>query len=893
VTRSIFIVLFIVINITLRAQQPVEEVHVQEIFRKTLLSKALKTIQDKYSLKIAYDPSLVQNIIVDLRLNDLGILQSLERLTEGTPVKAQQVGNNFIIVPRPKVSDESIPGKTNISLSGKVIDHSTEETLPQATIWVHGTNITTTTNNDGHFTLFAIPHDTCTLEVRYLGYITQAVRIKDLDTSREFSIHLKSDTQILNEVVVLDEYNQAVHTEDIPGAFVFNPKALHTLPSLGEQDMSRTMQLLPGVTATDESSSGMIIRGSHASYNLTLLDGMTIYQQDHFFGSFSIINADIIKDVRVHKGMFDPRYGGRVSGVIDITTKNGNSVKPAFNAKLNMINGKATVEIPIAKKWSLFAGARRSFTDVVQSKLFDNLFAIARTYNDQIDIFRFVEPLGRQVTPQYYFFDTNTKLSFRPSSRDILSLSLYISRDRMDIRDSTSLGSDNDTFIVDSDEVTRWGNNGASLRWARQWSDTYYTNIRISDSKFFRKYNYQHEIVLDSGQSTYAFNFKNSINDLSYTVDNEWKPRNTLSVDWGLSGTRQETDVHIQDRYTSDIVSPDEIPEDTNITENEYSWLHSLYGGITVSPASRLTTSAGARMVYYYNQRGQVYFEPRLTASYKLTGQLNLKTGYGRSHQFITQLFYPSRTGSISGINENFWILSRPGDVSAPVISSDHVSAGATLRSKQFAYDAEVYYKTSEGVIIDENLNSGNTTIYGLDIMVQKTSGIHKGWIAYSLAHATQTHPYILQGARAPSWQDQRHELKVIDMLMLRNWNLSSTLIFGSGKPYPKYTVRYHRNEDGVINDYDLLLDYSNQSRLPVYFRIDFAASYSIRLKNSREIEMGLSIHNITDHKNIKTRKIDTTRLDEAKLTNTEVPATYMDIVLLGFAPTLSVNVSL
>jgi ferric enterobactin receptor len=105
--------------------------------------------------------------------------------------------------------------------------------------------------------------------------------------------------------------------------------------------------------------------------------------------------------------------------------------------------------------------------------------------------------------------------------------------------------------------------------------------------------------------------------------------------------------------------------------------------------------------------------------------------------------------------------------------------------------------------------------------------------------------------------------------------------------------VRYHRNEDGVINDYDLLLDYSNQSRLPVYFRIDFAASYSIRLKNSREIEMGLSIHNITDHKNIKTRKIDTTRLDEAKLTNTEVPATYMDIVLLGFAPTLSVNVSL
>jgi ferric enterobactin receptor len=890
VTRSIFTVLFICVTLILQAQQPAGEVRIHETFRKTPLSKALKTLQDKYSLKIAYDPLLVQNIVVVLELNDLNVLQSLERLTEGTALTAQQVGSNFVIIPRPKMSVENIPVNANVRLSGKVIDSSTGETLPQASIRVRGTDIATTTNNDGYFTLLAIPQDTCSLEVRYLGYISQTVYVKDITPPREFSIRLKSDAQILNEVVVLDEYNQAVHIEDIPGVAVFNPKALNTLPSLGEQDMSRTMQLMPGVTATDESSSGMVIRGSHSSYNLTLLDGMTIFQQDHFFGSFSIINADIIKDVRVDKGMFDARYGGRASGVIDITTKNGNTVRPAFTMKLNMINAKTTIEIPIAKKWSLFAGARRSFTDVVQSKLFNNLFAIARSYNDQIDFFGVS---GREITPQYYFFDTNTKLSFRPSGRDILSLSFYVSRDKMDISDSTSLGSTNDTFIVDSDEVTRWGNNGLSLRWGRQWNDAYYTNIRISDSKFFRRYNYQHEIVLDSAQQTYALNIQNSINDFSYAIDNEWKLRNSLSVDWGLSGTRQETDVHIQDRYMVEPAAPDEIPEDSNVTENTYSWLHSLYGSITFSPVNRLTTSAGARMVYYRNQRGEVYIEPRLTARYKLTDRLNLKTAYGRSHQFITQLFYSSKTGSISGINENFWILSRPGDVSAPVISSDHISAGATLRSKQFVYDAEVYYKLSQGVIIDEDLNSGNTDIYGLDILIQKTSGIHKGWIAYSLAHATQTHPYILQGVSAPSWQDQRHELKVVDMLMLGNWSLSSTLIFGSGKPYPKYTVRYHRNEDGLINDYDLLLDYTNQSRQPAYFRIDFAASYSIQLKNAREIEMGLSIHNITDHKNIKTRRIDTDRLDEAKLTYTEVPATYNDIVLPGFTPTLSVSVSL
>jgi ferric enterobactin receptor len=890
VTRSIFTVLFTSIILTLQAQQPAAEVRIHEVFRKTPLSKALKTIQEKYSLNIGYDPALVQNIVVALQLSDLSVLQSLERLTEGTPVTAQQVGNNFIIVPRPKVN-ETIVEKTNIRFSGKVIDQSTGETLPQATIRVHGTSLTTTTNNDGHFTILTIPQDTSSLEIRYLGYITQRVRVKDIDTSREFSIGLKSDTQILNEVVVLDEYNQAVHIEEQPGVAMFNPKALTTLPTLGEQDISRTMQLLPGVTATDESSSGMVIRGSHPSYNLTLLDGMTIYQQDHLFGSFSIINADIVKEVQVHKGMFDARYGSRVSGVIDITTKNGNAVKPSFNVKLNMINAKATVEIPISKKWSLFAGARRSFTDVARTHLFNTLFSVARTYNDQIEYFRLIEGLDKETKPKYYFFDINTKLSFRPSSRDILSLSVYTSRDKMYIADSSLIGDDVDNYILDRSETTRWGNNGLSFRWARQWNDTYYSTVRISDSKFFRRYNYQQALILDSMRNDFVLDSKNSIHDLTYAADNEWKLRDALSVRWGLSGTRQETDT---DTYHKLIYPDDTPPENSRETQQEYSWLHSLYGSILLSPTKRLTTSAGARMVYYYNQTGALYIEPRFTAQYKLSERLNLKTGYGRSNQFITQLFYPSsNTASISGMSENFWMLSRPGDASAPVISGDHVSAGATMRSKQLVYDAEIYYKVNRGVIIDEYLNSGNTTMYGLDIMVQKTSGIHKRWIAYSLSRATQTHPYILNGDRAPSWQDQRHELKVVDMMMLGNWNISSALIFGSGKPYPKYTVRYLRDDNGWINDYQLLLDYTNQSRLPAYFRIDIAASYSIRFKNSRQIEMGLSIHNITDHNNIKTRKIDRSRLDEAKFSNTELPPTYSDVVLLGFSPTLSVSVTL
>jgi hypothetical protein len=176
--------------------------------------------------------------------------------------------------------------------------------------------------------------------------------------------------------------------------------------------------------------------------------------------------------------------------------------------------------------------------------------------------------------------------------------------------------------------------------------------------------------------------------------------------------------------------------------------------------------------------------------------------------------------------------------------------------------------------------------------MVQKTSGIHKGWIAYTLSKATQKHPDIENENDSPSWQDQRHELKIVDMLMLGDWNLSSTLIFGSGKPYPKYIVTYMRDESDVITGYETHLDYSNQSRLPVYFIIDLAASYTVRLKKSGEIQFGLSIHNVTNNQNIKTRKLDTSKLNEAAFFNTEIPATYTDVVLLGFTPTFSMGFS-
>lgn len=894
-TRIFIVLIFFLSTLTLlHAQQsPADPLRVNEVFHRAPLSKALKTIQTKYNVRIAYDNALVQNVVVDLVLTDLTVRESLERLLRGTSLVVNAVGENFVIVPAAPEKAMLPMQQSTLKLSGVVLDEASNETLPNAVIRISGTNLAVTSNDDGHFTILQVPGDTCTVDISYMGYITQSIRVADIPEPGQMRIRMKSDTKILNEVVLVDEYNQAIQIQPTPGAFAFNPRSLSTLPSLGEQDLSRTMQLMPGVTATDESSSGMVIRGMHSSTNLVTLDGMTIYQQDHCFGAFSIINADIVKDVRVQKGMFDAKYGGRSSGVVDITAKNGNTVRPGFNVKLNSMNVKAIAEVPLGKKWSVFMGARRSITDVVQSPLFKDLFSIARQSNDQIQLFQIDQAFGGTgAEPSYAFYDTYGKITFRASTRDVVSLSLYTSRDQMKIDDDISYQTDPENFFkLNDQEYTRWGNYGASLRWGRQWGDKFYTNVRISDSKFFRRYDYDQGVELPEMMSNYQLLIENNISDLSFAYENEWLYRDNVTFELGYNGVRQNTLIKVNDLYEFSGDFEVEEPEDVGMSEKDDSWLHTVYASATITLTDKLTATAGARLNHYYNQEGTSHIEPRISVQYKWNESFNLKGAYGRSNQFVSQLVYYSPTGSVSGLAENVWRLADPVN-GAPVPDTDHFTAGATVKSKSLVYDAEVYYKTSAGVLIDEDYNGGDAEVYGVDLMVQKTTGIHKGWIAYTLARGTQSHPMMFNGKAVPSWQDQRHELKVVNMLALGSWNLSSTIIYGSGKPYPKYTVIWNYDEYGIIDDYDTQLDYSNQSRLPAYFKIDLAASYRTIIKERVDLEVGLSINNVTNHENIKTRRLDTAALDEAVFSNVEVPATYRDVKLLGFMPSLFVSVT-
>lgn len=405
--------------------QSLEEISINEVFDNEPLDKVFKTLRKEYRIKMAYDDELIKGIYITDRLEDLSVDQTLQRILGATPLNHLLINNKVIIVPQVESAETDVqPRRYDFNLSGVIRDESTGETLPNAIIRVLGTKKGAVSNMDGFFTILGVPYDTSTISIDYLGYVTKMIKLTPGLDLTNLSFGLQNDVRMLEDVTITDHYNQTLEVTEKVSKVSFNPKSVTSLPSLGELDLFKTMQLMPGISGENESSANLIIRGSLPSQNLVLLDGFTVYHLDHFFGLFSALNPDVVKDVQIYKGGFESKYGGRVAGVVDITGKSGNTKKHTFNLGANLISVRGTLEMPIGEKFNMLISLRRAFTDVVQSGLYNKLFNIVRRNDEQIT--RPVDdPRFDEIEPDFFFTDFNSKFSFRPSEKDILALSIY------------------------------------------------------------------------------------------------------------------------------------------------------------------------------------------------------------------------------------------------------------------------------------------------------------------------------------------------------------------------------------------------------------------------------------------------------------------------------------
>ena len=896
---QLLVLLAALISFNLLAQESkIEDTPVTESFFGFNVNMILEKLADKYDFQLDYEKDLFSNNPLQaLTFRNLAISEVLESILTGREVHYTFIKNKILVIRREGEPLEIIyePTRFNFTLSGKITEKGTGETLPNAVVLVKGTEKGAVTNIDGFFTLLKVPTDTSTLMVRYIGFETTEFKLNPDMPDNQLLMEINSISNQLDEVVITSTQERMMKvTEDISKISV-SPEQLAKLPGLGEKDIFRSLQLLPGVSGTNESSSGLYVRGGTPDQNLNLLDGFTVYHIDHFYGFFSAFNANAIKDVQLYKGGFESKYGGRISSVVDLTGKTGNTRKFSGRAGLSAISANLALEIPFAKsKGSIFFAGRRSYTDIIQSGLYNKVF----------DLFN--QESGSQVTqqgfggrrgggrfaqtetkPSFFFHDINGKISYRPSVKDMIAISIYNGADNLDNSremNSNNLGfgagqGGNTGFNSSTNDLTVWGNWGTSLKWGRQWSDKWYTNSVLAYSNYFsdRDLLNSTEIIREDSVTTRIQGTveNNDLKDITLKFDNEVLLNSSNQLEFGVQVTANDISYDLSRNDTIQILER----KDQGIT-------YALYAQDRWTPFKNLTLIPGLR-TSYFDVTEELYFEPRLSASYILSSKLSIKAAWGKYYQFATRIIRED----LSQGSRDFWLLANGEN--NPVSSSTHYIAGIGYETDRFLFDVEAYYKNLTGLTeytlrfpgprgrgeLDELFYQGTGYAKGIEFLAQKKAGKYTGWISYTLGQVMYDFPELAEDPY-PALHDQTHELKIVNSLSLGRWDLSATWVYATGKPYTSPVGTYDVTLlDGNTHTY-VSIGEKNALRLPDYHRMDISASYNFFLGKAKT-QVGLSIFNLYDHTNIWYKNYE---IIEGDMVET-------DVTYLGVTPNVFFNI--
>ena len=777
---------------------------------------------------------------------------------------------------------------SQILVTGIVKDEDSGETLPFATVAVKGSHKGSATNLDGHFTLLSVPTDTSTLVVSYVGYEIKEVRLSKAMLAGKIIVKLKATSAALQEVVITDKANKFLNVTSGVSHATMAAKQLSLLPSIGEVDIFRSLQLLPGVSGTNENSSGLFVRGGTPDQNLVLLDGITVYKVDHFFGFFSAFNANAIKDVQLYKGAFPAKYGGRISSVVDLTGKTGNFDKTRGEFGLNLISANAVLEVPISPKLSFLFAGRRSYTDVLQSGVYKKITGNLLNEDPFPGLPNLVNTKVNVVEPTFYFYDWNSKITYKPNDKDLFTISFYQGKDFLDKSRNFTRTIERQVgnpilILGDIKENTNWGNRGVSGKWSRQWNPKFYSHALLATSEYFSTYHRKGylDITIPAQDSTLSsaqqFTYEdNKVSDLAARMDNEWLLSSTHKIDFGFSFTH--SGIHYEN-IRNDTLLILEKKQNTNYT--------AFYVSDTWQPHSKISLTGGIRATYYQLTDDYLY-APRLSASFKVTDQLKLKGAFGRHFQFVNQITNENTTEG----SRDFWLLADGEQVE--VSSATHYIGGLSYENNGWLFDTESYYKdlrglsefslrfrTGANIDLTQLFYKGNGIAKGIEFLAQKKSGDYTGWASYTLGRVTYYFPELNNGQKFPALHDQRHEFKMVHSYQIAEWNFAATFVYGSGKPFSEPAGKYSLELlDGKEPNY-ISVGPKNGSRLPAYHRLDISVHHFFPLGKTMKGDLGLSVFNLYNRVNIWYKEYDFS----------QQPVLVTEVRYLGITPNVSLSI--
>jgi ferric enterobactin receptor len=844
------------------------------------LSEVLTGISENCGVRLAFDHDLASDIPVTLRLTDADADNALSLTLQNTPLWFIIINEVYVIKLREELPEEIVshePETVEIRIGGLVREAETREHLPYAGIQIEGTHRGTSANSDGFFTLITEYDDSITLIVSYIGYNPEKIVIHPADKDEFLVVEMERRSDMLEAVEIVGQpHREIIQVLTESGRLAMNASRMQEIPSLNGLDVAAPLQILPGIDGTTERASGLSIRKSEPDKNLVIYDGFPIYHIDHFFGMFTAFNSKAIKDIRVHKSVSDASLGGRTGGVIEITGKSGDMSGVSVDTGIDLLSGNFFTGLPVGRNSSVVITARRSFTDFLRTRLYHSLFnKISYDFENTGN-----QPPGfMEAGPDesvYYFYDYTGKYTYKPTDKDVISLSAYRGYDRMDFERRVA-GSK-------SNEESDWGNRGSSIRWARKWSEIFYSNILAGYSDYHLYF--MHSDSLSRPHITPSeyisvdrkFELDNAVSDIIFNLNNQVRVNNSNRIDFGLAYNDLNTNFADIYRYmASRSTLADTIRKETAAGSVTAFYLQNNYlnGRLGIF-------NIGIRLTAY---RGDFYYEPRVAATYHLPGHISIKMSYAKNNQFINRILVFEE-----GHPRFLWALSDGKGL--PVVESREFSGGLLWNPSPFLLvDAEVYSRKSTGMTAVQNrifstsggsglrmvrtyYNYSNETT-GMDLLVKTGQDPLQLWLAYTYSVSTDESPIINNGTGYPSVSDQTHELKLLGVLSIEDWVVSSSFVFGSGKPWdrPLLAERLHPHPDYM----------KNSERLPPYHRLDLGISRTIRL-GRYSLNTGINIFNLYNQSNIISRPYSLNEEPVRSVLQENSPFVFNEISGRGFA---------
>jgi hypothetical protein len=699
--------------------------------------------------------------------------------------------------------------QNKVTISGYVKDARNGELLIGATVRVKDAKIGARTNAYGFYSI-SLPKGKYTILTSYVGYDNYSKDV-DIQLDTKLEIELKQSSKTTQEVVVTSQKEDNNITEIEMSTIKVEMAEIKKIPALlGEVDVIRSIQLLPGVSTVGEGATGFNVRGGSIDQNLILLDEAPIYNSSHLFGFFSVFNPDAVKDVKLVKGGIPAEYGGRLSSILDVRLKEGDNKEFDVTGGIGLIFSRLSVEGPIVKdKGSFIIAARRSYIDVLAKPFLS----------------------GDLKDAQFNFYDLTLKANYSVSDNDKLYLSAYFGRD-----------------VFGAGFKFNWGNYTTTLRWNHLFSDKLFLNSTffVSDYDYSLQFGNTNDDVFrnDSRIQNYSFKpdftfYLNPDNTMKFggqTTFFKFTPGLGTFSSQGLTNN-----ISLQNRYG--LESAIYLDNEQKLTDDltiQYGLRLSSFQYMGSGTAYEFNdTTAGLRRTPVSQKDYGLYdvissymnLEPRFSANYLIDGESSIKLSYNRMSQYLHLV---SNTTASTPLD--VWT---PTTNNIPPEIADQVALGYFKNFNDNEYEAsiETYYKQSTGQVdyinganlflnqlIEGDLLIGKGRAYGVELYLRKRKGALNGWISYTLARSER----LVDGINGNDWFanrfDRLHNLNIVaNYDLTTTWNFSANFVFQSGTPATFPTNRIEVQGNVIPHN---SFDRRNNYRLPAYHRLDLSATY-------------------------------------------------------------------